>query len=110
MDFCKFKYYDHANVPYRKINWFGYKSAFCGLVWDKNVNYTGPINEQNSTCIPDQMATRGLNGWQLVWTSDRNVNNFIGRDNRELSRSVDRMIASFKYIETLLTGEPRRPY
>jgi hypothetical protein len=74
---------------------FSDETALCTYRgWDKNVNYLGPINEQNSTCHGGE-----------VWNTDIDIGNLIDGRSRG-PRSIDRMMASFKYILMLLTGKP----
>jgi hypothetical protein len=109
MDFCKITHYeDSTKYSNRTVTWRGYKTAFCThRGWDKNTNYTGLINKQNSRCgLYDQSDSEYMKNWHIVWTSAFDAHGLLDGKARTGGRSVDRMIASFKYITTLLAGKP----
>jgi hypothetical protein len=108
MDFCKMT---HFQKMYGAVRWFGYKSAMCFYYgWDKNQNYFGVIDGQNSKCSLYESKSDSLGNWYTAWTSGIEVNNLLptpGQNQKyKTQRSEERMIASFKYIVTLLTGKP----
>ena len=47
-----------------------------------------------------------MKNWHIVWTSAFDAHGLLDGKARTGGRSVDRMIASFKYITTLLAGKP----
>ena len=110
MDFCKITYVQRRNTyggP--AYYWNGYKTALCTHKgWDKNENYTGAIDEQE--CMPEQNKMPRYEGEKgpniyLIYTSVNNIDTLFG-DRPSQIRSAERMMASFKYIQTLLTGKP----
>jgi hypothetical protein len=120
MDFCKITNYEQSHdmgpgIRHYRILWRGYKTAFCTYRgWDKNANYTGPIGEPDSTCsiLGEDYAPHLPQNWYVAWSSDLDVLSLIEDGKaRGGQRSVDRMIASFKYIVRLLTPpEQRKQY
>lgn len=65
-----------------------------------NENYIGPIDEQTSECVRADGASAA------IWSSTDDIRNLITIHNSGGFRDVGRMVASFKYIVTLLTGKP----
>ena len=102
MDFCKITHYQRVNyVPIYQLVWVGQKSAFCVYRgWSLNENYIGPIDEQTSECVRADGASAA------IWSSTDDIRNLITIHNSGGFRDVGRMVASFKYIVTLLTGKP----
>jgi hypothetical protein len=118
MDFCKLTEYrwmnaDPAlygaayNTGYR---WIGKRDAFCvSWKWDKRENYTDPDFAKITTDC-------GLynTAWGRVAVDHHiDIGFFVDKYSmpryRNPSRSQERMVASFKYIVTLLTGKSK-PY
>lgn len=116
MDFCKLKYWrSETQFGHTTATWIGERSAWCTYwAWDKNENYYGDINPLNSKhCSVDPPGSSANDqGYYQAWTSLNDINDLVdvngkGRKFGGYSqRPVDRMIASFKYIVTLLTGKP----
>jgi hypothetical protein len=126
MDFCK------INARNGGL-WYGYKTALCVMghdsndkdfmEWNKNENYFGPIDEQNSKCgylqtgdaNPSNVPLEPIWGWlddinTLLDSDFLNPGQTVARHDRQIrrttARSQQRMIASYKYIQSLLTGKP----
>ena len=104
MDFCKFTGYQRSSRPGGwTIVWLGRKDTLCICKsWDKNANYDGPINDENSTCNP--LGGGDPDGRYTAWNSEFGLDIFFGQAGRR--SSVDRMMGAYKYIELLLTGKP----
>ena len=63
--------------------------------WGKNVNYDGPIDDENSTCNP--LGGGGPDPYSYIaWNSDFGVDIFFGQAGRR--SSVDRQMGAYKYI------------
>ena len=114
MDFCKITHYQKM---YGAVRWYGYKGAMCYFYgWDKNENYFGPINEQNSKrCSIYEYKSEGLSNWYTAWTSGIDINDLLPEPGQHQNyaplRSEERMIGAFTYIVKLLTPpEQRKPY
>jgi hypothetical protein len=106
-DFCKITHYQGGGLSRydTTVLWMGHKTAFCIYRgWNKNENYTGPIDEQNCRGVFNETAPLA-NGY-TAWNSYLDIGSLIDRDKPRGGRSRDRMIASFKYIVTLLRGKP----
>ena len=104
-DFCKFTGYQRSSSPGGwSIIWRGRKDTLCIYKdWGKNVNYDGPIDDENSTCNP--LGGGGPDPYSYIaWNSDFGVDIFFGQAGRR--SSVDRQMGAYKYIESLLTGRP----
>lgn len=100
IDFCKITHYQATRfVPINPapIYWFGERTGFCTYRdWDMNLNYDGPINMENATCAKES---------GIIWTSLNDVDTLLhgGGNSR---RSIERMVAAFRYIVALLSGKP----
>jgi len=115
-DFCKITHWrSTTRYGHYSATWFGGFTAFCIYRgWDRNENYTGDIGPTNSRCGLDgqKNAVDDEYNTYRVWHSLADINDLVdvngkGRKFGDYSRRpVDRMIASFKYILTLLTGKP----
>jgi hypothetical protein len=107
MDFCKITHWQ--DMGRYGVRWFGYKSATCFLFdgWDKNENYFGEINAQNSRCSIYEYGRDDTSNTYTAWTDGIGIESLLPEPGPKGDRrAVDRMIASFKYIVTLLTGKP----
>jgi hypothetical protein len=104
MDFCKFTGYQQTSDPGGwNIVWWGRKDTLCIYKsWDKNMNYDGPIDDENSTCNP--LGGNGPDHY-VAWNSEFGVDTFFGGQAGRRS-SLDRMMSAYKYIQSLLTGKP----
>jgi hypothetical protein len=108
MDFCKITEWRWASGLQAGYVWIGKSNAFCvSWKWNKPENYTDPdFWKIMSTCHSYQL------GWgSVVVDHTINIGVFVDKGNRPRNRprSQERMVASFKYIVTLLTGKSK-PY
>ena len=114
-DFCKITYWrSQTKFGFYSADWFGEFTGFRLFKgWNKNENYTGYIGPNNSRCSLDgqKQAANEPDNYR-VWLSLLDINDLVdvnGKGRKFGGYSlwrVDRMIASFKYIVTLLTGKP----
>jgi hypothetical protein len=113
MDFCKiteYRWVPGDSAYYTGYIWIGREDAFCvSWKWGKRENYTDPDFTKISTKC-------GLynTGWGKAAFDHRiDIGVFVDKDSRprywNRPRSQERMVASFKYIVTLLTGKSK-PY
>jgi hypothetical protein len=111
-DFCKIRYWQFETPHHSYVTSFGEYDALCTFRgWDKNKNYTGYIGPDNSRCSWSGQKSSIADQYHNyeVWNSLGDVDTLVNLKPGEHARSrrpMDRMIASFKYIVTLLTGKP----
>jgi hypothetical protein len=102
IDFCEISSY--RRLGRYEIQWWGSKTGLC-IMFDGGLremtNYYGPMVA--STCGRLKFYDE-----YYVWSSFKDINDMTGTrlEGDYSHRSVDRMITSFKYIETLLRGKP----
>jgi len=111
LDFCKITYmHTQSQMGHLQVYWYGAEDGSCiyrGSNIKKDENYQGHIGLDNSSCHFG--IGKGGYGW-MMWNEGIDIEKLVGKGNSNQFyypyRSVSRMIASFKYIETLLTGKP----
>jgi hypothetical protein len=107
-DFCKVIRWQQGAPPAQSVVYFmGYKTAFCIYKrWDRNENYDGPINDENSAC--GVLGGAALNDAYIVYTSTLDIHYLLADKYQNFSnrRSVQRMLDALKYITSMRAVKP----
>jgi hypothetical protein len=105
LDFCKIIEYQWEGINGFWI-WRGKPDVLCAAKWPLNENYVDPdFTKLRTTCNFGSGTALGL-GYAVAFQENWDAYMFAtGKLNMNL-RSQQRLMASFKYIEKLLTGKP----